>query len=257
MGYLKFFVYEQSSNGGEVARNPTEKGYTFVALSKRSLTQLVVMCEKYQDSKLLYSSWTFEACIEALGVAMRAKYDCPAVSKGSNSADVLALWKQSSNAFFELLKKGLIAFDMFVKELPEGIVNGIFSRIVEVLEGYLLSPSEPAMITPAGFTADEDFDIAVLSQIQNERIPCFGKPYVPDHLILRLAEENPARQTLQPQYTRDHQNSNLSVHKAQGNLDNDIGWLKIESPSLAPLGSSSSAVGRGVLVLIRHGNLLQ
>ncbi|KAJ3113166.1 hypothetical protein HK098_007795, partial [Nowakowskiella sp. JEL0407] len=158
--------------------------------------------------------------------------------------------------------------------LPEGIVNGIFSRIVEVLEGHLLSPSEPAMITPAEFTADEDFDIAVLSQIQNELIPCLGKPYVPDHLTLRLAEvfrrgsrlytasmdatgstttgalgkpnSTNVSTTIYPGLSEQspigNQNSEI-VHKAQGNLDNDIGWLKIESPSLAPLGSSSSAVG--------------
>ncbi|KAJ1536482.1 hypothetical protein HK096_010411, partial [Nowakowskiella sp. JEL0078] len=164
-----------------------EKGFTYIALSKRSISILVTFFENYYDSKLVYSTRVFEACIEALGVPMRARYDCPSVSKSIGES--VTLWKLSASACLKIVNKGIVSLEEFVKDLPEGIVIGILSRIIDVFDGFLLSTSQPpTTITQEEITADDEFDVSIISSIESDFIPLLGKSFVPDTLIVRFAE---------------------------------------------------------------------
>ncbi|TPX66623.1 hypothetical protein SpCBS45565_g04327 [Spizellomyces sp. 'palustris'] len=193
-GFVKL-PFVQRGDGSASVRNssvqrPTlgaaekEKGFTYIALSKKSMQALVELFERYAKLRSVYSG-PFEAIIEALGVPMKAKYDCP--SPGTK--DTTPLWKSAANTCMTISRIGLEALNEFVEELPQEVSNSIYTKLLNTFEGILLPSSEPpAELSAEELSADEDFDISVLTTIESDVFPHLGRPNTSEAILRRLVE---------------------------------------------------------------------
>ncbi|RKO89543.1 hypothetical protein BDK51DRAFT_35408, partial [Blyttiomyces helicus] len=89
--------------------HPRPHTFTYIALSKKSIQCLVQLAERFGNLKMVYSGGTFETIVEALGVPMSAKYDCP--SPGVK--DTTPLWRAAANTCMTLVGIGMKALDEF------------------------------------------------------------------------------------------------------------------------------------------------
>ncbi|KAI9013095.1 hypothetical protein BC832DRAFT_279766 [Gaertneriomyces semiglobifer] len=158
-------------------------GFTYMALSKRSMQVLVVLFDKYARMRSIYSSGTFEKVISAVGLPMRAKYNCPP----PGVKDSTPLWRAAANTCMTIVRLGLDAMTAFITELPQEVLRSVYSALLDTFEGILLPSSEPpAELSVEELAADEDFDISVLTNIESELIPHMGQPHAPEPLLVRL-----------------------------------------------------------------------
>ncbi|KAJ3055561.1 Endocytosis and vacuole integrity protein, partial [Rhizophlyctis rosea] len=161
------------------------KGFTYIAMAKRSMQCLAELYEKYGKLKSVYSSGAFERTVEGLGVPMRAKYDCPNVG----NKDSTPLWKVAASICLTILGVGLGALGGFVEELPLEISTTIYSRLLDTLEGFLLPARDPPSTSSVEeLSANEAFDISVLTTVETDILMHIGKSHVPEALIKRLVE---------------------------------------------------------------------
>ncbi|KAJ3330440.1 hypothetical protein HDU76_005689 [Blyttiomyces sp. JEL0837] len=162
-----------------------EKGFTYIALSKKAIQALVGLFEKHGALQSVYSGGTFEVILSALEVPMRAKYDCP--SPGVK--DSTPLWRYAANTAMTLVSMGLTFLDTFVADLPGEILNGIYVKVLEIFDGFLLTKSSPpANYSPEELAVDTDFDISIFETFENYVITHMGQVHVQDDLILGLVK---------------------------------------------------------------------
>ncbi|KAJ3034915.1 hypothetical protein HDV00_004525, partial [Rhizophlyctis rosea] len=188
-GFVKLpFVRGGGQHPAVVVESPTTseyKGFTYIALAKRAMQALGELYDKFGKLRTVYSSGAFEKTVEALGVPMRAKYDCP----NPGSKDSTPLWKFAANTCMTVVGIGLTAMDDLVSELPQEISNTIYSRLLDTFEGFLLPAREPpSPLSAEELAADESFDISVLTSIESDILMHIGKPHVSEALIKRLVE---------------------------------------------------------------------
>ncbi|TPX54493.1 hypothetical protein PhCBS80983_g05899 [Powellomyces hirtus] len=179
-----------SSSRASTAERPPppaekERGFTYMALAKKSMQHLVEIFDRYSGIKAIYSSRPFEVVIEALGVPMRAKYQCPA----PGTKDTTPLWRSAANTFMTIVRIGLGALRGFVADLPQDVLSAIYMKVLDTLEGILLPSSEPpSTLSAEELSADEAFDISVLTTIESDIFPHLGQPHVPETVLTRLVE---------------------------------------------------------------------
>lgn len=85
----------------------TEKGFTYIALAKKSMQTLASFFQVHKSRKEIYSSGVYAEILLYLGSAMKEKYDCPAVGQ----KDSTPLWKSSATSFMTVVKGGLEVID--------------------------------------------------------------------------------------------------------------------------------------------------
>ncbi|KAJ3140096.1 hypothetical protein HK100_010473 [Physocladia obscura] len=157
-----------------------DKGLTHMALAKRSIQILVSLFEEKGSSKNVYSDGIFESILSCLDLPMRMKYDCPS----AGLKDSTPLWRVAANAAMTLVVAGLKNVENFVSELPKDILNGIYSQILDMFDGFLLPQSSP----PPTMNLDEldvatDFDISIFETFETDVLLHLGQLHVPDELI--------------------------------------------------------------------------
>ncbi|KAI8820484.1 uncharacterized protein EV422DRAFT_567906 [Fimicolochytrium jonesii] len=162
-----------------------ERGFTYMAFAKKSMQHLVELFERYGRIKAVYSSGPFVDVIEALGVPMKAKYDCP----NPGNKDTTPLWRYAANTCMTIIRVGLLNLNEFVADLPQDVLLGIYMKLLNTLEGTLLPTSEPlASLSPEELSADEAFDIFVLTTLESDIFHQFGQPHVPEAVLIRLVD---------------------------------------------------------------------
>ncbi|KAJ3021237.1 hypothetical protein HKX48_008942 [Thoreauomyces humboldtii] len=160
-----------------------ERGFTYMALAKKSMQHLVEIFDRYSSIKAVYSSGPFEVVVESLGVPMKAKYDCPP----PGTKDTTPLWRSTATTYMTIVRIGLGALNGFVADLPLDVLTGIYMKVLDTFEGILLPTSEPpATISIEELSADEAFDISLLTTIESDVFPHFGQAHVPEVVLLRL-----------------------------------------------------------------------
>ncbi|KAJ3413434.1 hypothetical protein HDV05_008075, partial [Chytridiales sp. JEL 0842] len=181
------FIKMRNLNGSATGLNASDsKGdgstrtFSYMALSKKSIQSLVGLFELHGGLSTVYSGGTFEAILSALSTPMTAKYECPP----PGNKDTTPLWRAAANTAMTIIEMGLKRLDVFVADLPQTILNSIYTKILEMFEGFLVSSSSP----PVNLSADElsvdtDFDISIFETYQNDVIIHMGQQHVPDHLI--------------------------------------------------------------------------
>ncbi|KAJ3006215.1 UNVERIFIED_CONTAM: hypothetical protein HDU68_004209, partial [Siphonaria sp. JEL0065] len=186
-GFIRMpFVRLQSLSDSEkeVARQQPatggmDKGFTYMAISKRSIQTLVTLFETYGSMSGIYSGGIFEATLACLDTPMRAKYDCPC----PGNKDSTPLWRCAANTSITLVVLGLKNLDGYISEIPKEILNGIYIQILEMFDGFLLPQSKP----PASMSVDElevatDFDISIFETFEDDVLLHLGQLHVPDDL---------------------------------------------------------------------------
>ncbi|KAI9336199.1 hypothetical protein DFJ73DRAFT_850653 [Zopfochytrium polystomum] len=184
---LPFLRLSQTSSAAQAVRiqpaGGMDKGFTYMALAKRSLQQLVALFEKHGGMATIYSGGSFETVVEALDVPMRAKYDCPA----PGVKDSTPLWRCAANTAVTIVELGLKNLDRFVPDLPTEILNSIYCKILDLFDGFLLpSSAPPSQLSPEDLAVDTDFDISVFETFQTDVIQHMGQAHVADDLIVGL-----------------------------------------------------------------------
>ncbi|KAI8613010.1 hypothetical protein BC830DRAFT_514901 [Chytriomyces sp. MP71] len=157
-----------------------EKGFTYIAIAKRSMQTLVTLFETHGSVSTVYSGGIFEAILACFDVPMRAKYDCP----HPGVKDSTPIWRVAANSAMTFVVMGLRNLDRFVTELPKDILNGIYTQILDMFDGFLLPQSTP----PASLSLDElevatDFDISIFETFEADVLLHLGQLHVPDELI--------------------------------------------------------------------------
>ncbi|KAJ3156735.1 hypothetical protein HDU86_003501 [Geranomyces michiganensis] len=176
---------QPSSTPSSPAVPDKDRGFTYMALAKKSMQHLVEIFGRYSGIKAIYSSGTFEIVVEALGVPMRAKYQCPA----PGVKDTTPLWRSAANTFMTIVEIGLGTLHNFVADLPQEVLTGIYMKVLDTLEGILLPSSEPpSTLSAEELSADEAFDISVLTTIESDIFPHLGQRHVPEPVLVRLVE---------------------------------------------------------------------
>lgn len=162
-----------------------EKGFTYMALAKRSLQHLVTLFLKYGRLSTVYSGGTFETVLSALDIPMRARYDCPS----AGVKDSTPLWRCAANTAVTLVEMGLKHLDAFVTEMPHEILNSIYYKILDLFDGFLLpASSPPSSLSPEEIDVDIDFDISVFETFQTDVMRHIGLPHAPDDLIVGMVK---------------------------------------------------------------------
>ncbi|KAI9326255.1 hypothetical protein BDR26DRAFT_145791 [Obelidium mucronatum] len=157
-----------------------EKGFTYMALAKRSIQTLVTLFETYGTVSGIYSGGIFEATLACLDAPMRAKYDCPC----PGVKDSTPLWRCAANTSITLVVLGLKNLDKYIADIPKEILNGIYVQILDMFDGFLLPQSNP----PSSMSMDEqevatDFEISIFETFEDDVLLHLGQLHVPDHLI--------------------------------------------------------------------------
>jgi hypothetical protein len=121
-GFIRYpFIKGQSFGGSQPGINATDtkaavvsdtsnRGFTYMALAKKSIQLLVTLFEKHGGLSTVYSGGTFEFMITSLDMPMRAKYDCPP----PGSKDSTPLWRSAANTAMTIVEMGLKRLDVFV-----------------------------------------------------------------------------------------------------------------------------------------------
>ncbi|KAI8586711.1 hypothetical protein BDZ88DRAFT_427821 [Geranomyces variabilis] len=214
-----------------------ERGFTYMALAKKSMQHLVEIFGRYSGIKAIYSSGTFEVVVEALGVPMRAKYQCPA----PGVKDTTPLWRSAANTFMTIVELGLGTLHSFVADLPQDVLTGIYMKVLDTLEGILLPSSEPpSTLSAEELSADEAFDISVLTTIESDIFPHLGQRHVPEPVLVRLVEMIGSGSR---RYTSRLESTGYGGAGGGGGSYENVAVGSPATPSDEPFGAGSSANG--------------
>ncbi|KAJ3233497.1 hypothetical protein HDU81_002238 [Chytriomyces hyalinus] len=157
-----------------------EKGFTYMALAKRSIQTVVTLFEKHGSQASVYSGGVFESILACFDVPMRAKYDCPA----PGLKDSTPLWRVAANSAMALVVLGLRSLDALSRDLPNNILTGIYSQILDTFDGFLLPQSSPdASISSDELDVATDFDISIFETFETDVLLHLGQLHVSDALL--------------------------------------------------------------------------
>ncbi|KAJ3406857.1 hypothetical protein HDU80_010254 [Chytriomyces hyalinus] len=157
-----------------------EKGFTYMALAKRSIQTVVTLFEKHGSQASVYSGGIFESILACFDVPMRAKYDCPA----PGLKDSTPLWRVAANSAMALVILGLRSLDALSRDLPNNILTGIYSQILDTFDGFLLPQSSPdASISSDELDVATDFDISIFETFETDVLLHLGQLHVSDALV--------------------------------------------------------------------------
>ncbi|KAJ3225645.1 hypothetical protein HK099_006478 [Clydaea vesicula] len=179
------FLRQQQINISPSSPNNIEKGFTYIALSKRGMQLLVTLFEKYGGLKSLYLNETtcFSRILSSLGLGMKCKYECPAVG----IKDTTPLWKFAATSFLTILKIGLDSINLMINDLDPLRLNDIYTTVLDIFQSFLLSKSNPpGSLSQEELSADEAFDISVLTSIEMDVFIHLGQNHVEDEILKKM-----------------------------------------------------------------------
>ncbi|EKM74882.1 hypothetical protein AGABI1DRAFT_65220 [Agaricus bisporus var. burnettii JB137-S8] len=167
------------------ARAP-QKRVTYIALAKKTMPMLVDLFLQFKSSPEVYLDGTVEALLAAYSIPIKLKYDCPAPSK---SGEDLPLWKTATQSFLKVVAPIASNLAVFGQEgIPDDRVEGVWRQILDGFRGAILADCSAALSFPLDVqTQEEDFDMAVLKELEENVIIHIGHPRVPDVLVSQLA----------------------------------------------------------------------
>ena len=171
-GFSKYPITKRVSPSSLASQPADKTDFTYIALSKRSLQCLVSLFETHGKCLDIYSSGVFLYILNCLGTIMGEKYDCPAVGQ----KDSTPLWKFAATSFMTIVKIGLESLDSMITrflflilDLDPTALDLIYSTIGNIFSSLLLPKSPiPESLSVEEYSADEAFDISVLSTIEIE-----------------------------------------------------------------------------------------
>ncbi|KAI8800949.1 hypothetical protein BJ742DRAFT_839590 [Cladochytrium replicatum] len=162
-----------------------ERGFTYVALSKKSMQTIKSFIESHRNMQTIYSAQVFELCIEALGVSMQARHDGPS----GGARETLPLWKQGAQIWLEIAVTGLSALEQFVVALPQTVIDKIYLTLVETFERFMTTAVQVRGTTSSeDISTDEEFDLSFLQSVEKDIAPTLGKSHVSDAVIQKFVE---------------------------------------------------------------------
>lgn len=96
-----------STNDLNILAIPLKK-FTYVAIAKKSLQQLVIEFELYGKRESTYLNGPFSSVLDALRIPLKHKYNCPKAGQ----RDSTPLWRAAANAAMTIINIGLDTLDM-------------------------------------------------------------------------------------------------------------------------------------------------
>ncbi|KAI8921650.1 hypothetical protein BC831DRAFT_75969 [Entophlyctis helioformis] len=190
---------------------PLLRKMTYMALAKRSLQLLVALYERHGRRPSVYATGAFEQTLGALRVPMRLKYACPP----SGTKDSTPVWRSAATACMTIIRVGLGALDALAPptappadaetqtqtqtQLEPQTFNSIYSALLGLFEDFLLQVTvsssgvfvpvlPPPTLSSDEVSADEAFDISLVTAIEGDVLAHLAQPHVGDAVISRLLD---------------------------------------------------------------------
>ncbi|KAK5671263.1 Endocytosis and vacuole integrity protein [Batrachochytrium dendrobatidis] len=168
------------------ATNISLKFFTFVALTKRTMQLLVLNFQTHGlTRRSIYQSGAFEMCLDGLHIPMQLKYACP--SPGVK--DSTPIWRCAATAAMTIIGIGMQALNQYSKDLDAIKLDTIYNAVWSLLGDFLLQSSSPsASVSSDELSADEAFDVSIITTVEQDILQHLSQPHVSDSHILRLLE---------------------------------------------------------------------
>ncbi|KAI0086033.1 guanine nucleotide exchange factor in Golgi transport N-terminal-domain-containing protein [Irpex rosettiformis] len=172
------------STSGKQNRSP-KKRVTYIALSKKTMPQLVDLFLKFKSGNSIYNDGTVESILSAYAIPMKLKYDCPAPSKFTKDDP---LWKTATTNFLRVVRECGIQIQKLNETVSSERVEGIWRQVIESFRGAILADCSAAENLPLETQhQEESFDLSLIASLEIDVVPHLGDSRVPDHIIAQLA----------------------------------------------------------------------
>ncbi|TKY90768.1 hypothetical protein EX895_000766 [Sporisorium graminicola] len=180
-------------SGVDLDANRSQKGPTFIALSRASIEETFGTFVTYEEDTSIYEGGAFESLLSALIIPIKLKYECPdspnASSKTERKADARPVWQLATLALCRILSRCCPKLSGRAGQERLGLetVERLWGKIVDAIQATILADSTLAHTLPKAIKdADERFGLFVLGTIETSIMPYLGEKHVPDHLIERF-----------------------------------------------------------------------
>ncbi|KAI0690366.1 hypothetical protein BC835DRAFT_1365030 [Cytidiella melzeri] len=167
-------------------REEPHKRVTYVALSKKTMPQLVDLFLTFKEDVSIYNDGTVESILSAYAIPMKLKYDCPAPSKFTKDEP---LWKTATTNFLRVVKECGNQIQQLHETILSDRVEGIWRQVVESFRGAILADCSTADNFPLEMQQQEEsFDLALIAALEIDVVPHLGDSRVPDYITAQLAK---------------------------------------------------------------------
>ncbi|KAF9385298.1 hypothetical protein CPC16_008043 [Podila verticillata] len=160
---------------------------TYIALCKVTVTRIVILLDKFQKEKDIYSTGIYAKILKAFGTAMRLRYKCPPSFK---HVEDIPLWKIATTAFLECIKNGILIVEGFEEDISDQRFLEIWQELVVVCRGTM-APSLPIPLTEMSLknqASDESFDLVFLHSLKTKVFFRMGYHRVPLDILGDLVQ---------------------------------------------------------------------
>ncbi|KAF5350099.1 hypothetical protein D9756_009239 [Leucocoprinus leucothites] len=162
-----------------------QKRVTYIGISKKAMPMLVDLFMQFKSSPEIYVDGTLEAILAAYSIPMKLKYDCPSPSKSGKD---LPLWKTATQCFLKIVAPAGSNLQELDRDIPDDRIEGIWRQLLDVFKGAIFADCSAALEFSLDVQAqEEDFDLALLTELQEHVVPHLGTTRVPDSLVSELA----------------------------------------------------------------------
>ncbi|KAL8734245.1 MAG: hypothetical protein Q9181_003291 [Wetmoreana brouardii] len=170
MGSLVTLAFENNEGS-------TQKGKTFVALSKAAMNALADLVKQHSIKPGSPITRLLDSCLHSLKVPIQLKYKWKTEGKG------IATWKKATSTALSVL-------DAEILRRCEGSRQGMqsmWTAIVEVNDGIAAADTDRCD-SRADIGSDQAFDIESFSQMQSIITPILGLSTIPDKIRRKYVE---------------------------------------------------------------------
>ncbi|EKM50999.1 uncharacterized protein PHACADRAFT_128641 [Phanerochaete carnosa HHB-10118-sp] len=181
--FLASFDVQESTTSSKSGR--PQKRVTYIALSKKTMPQVVKLFLQFREDAAIYNDGTVETILSAYSIPIKLKYECPQSSKYGKD---LPLWKSATTHLLQVVKECGPQLQRLGDEVETNRVEGIWRQIVESFRGGILADCTPAEHFPLDVQeAEETFDLSLIAALEIDVVPYLGDLRVPDYILQQLA----------------------------------------------------------------------
>ncbi|KAL8847699.1 MAG: hypothetical protein Q9221_007260 [Calogaya cf. arnoldii] len=158
----------------QTGENKTQKGKTYIALSKAAMGSLDGLAKQQSFRAHSSTAHLLGIIIRELEVPIRLKYKRQREGKG------VPTWKKATSTLLSIMDA----------DIMEGCTGtgkdkqSMWEAIVSISDAIMAADTD-SCDSPSSISADQTFDIESFSQLQNVIIPRLGSPSIPDKIRRR------------------------------------------------------------------------
>ncbi|KAL8653985.1 MAG: hypothetical protein Q9226_003617 [Calogaya cf. arnoldii] len=158
----------------QTGENKTQKGKTYIALSKAAMGSLDGLAKQQSFRAHSSTAHLLGRIIRELEVPIRLKYKRQREGKG------VPTWKKATSTLLSIMDADIMEGCTGTKKDKQSMWEAIVS-----ISDAIMAADTDSCDSPSAISADQTFDIESFSQLQNIIIPSLGSPSIPDKIRRR------------------------------------------------------------------------